>query len=427
MSASPHLAPTWLREGVAAFLARYEGLRARLPGDSLIREAGAALFREHGLPGLREEAWHYTSLRPVAETRFAEPLTPVADCARLMARLPAIEGPRLVFVDGRYRDDLSVVPSHGTVRVGAPAYGLLAHPERDHLVALNTMLAEDGATIDIAAGEDAGTLMLASLGTGGSTDRPVAFHPRHAVRLGAGARLTLIEVAVGDGAYLHNPVLEIAVGADATLTHLRLQNESRAAFFLSTLYADVAARGTYDSFALTLGARLARLEVHARLAGPGAAAHLNAAQLLGGTQHGDFTTVVTHDAPHCASRQTVKNVLTGRARGVFQGKIEVARDAQKTDGYQMNQALLLSPDAEVDSKPQLEIYADDVKCSHGATVGELDAEQLFYLRSRGIREVDARAILVRAFLAEALDPIAHDAGRAALEAAVEGWWERQAA
>ncbi|MDA8251589.1 MAG: Fe-S cluster assembly protein SufD [Rhodospirillales bacterium] len=421
------LPPAWLREGAAAFLARYEGLRARLPGDAAAREAGAEAFRTRGLPGLREEAWHYTSLRPLAETRFAEPLTPVADCAALLARLPAVDAPLLAFVDGRFRDDLSVLPMRAAVRVGGPTYGALARPESEQLVALNTMLAEDGATIDVAADEDAGTLMLANLGTGGSLDRPVAFHPRHAVRLGAGARLTLIEVAFGDGAYLHNPVFEVTVGAGATLTHLRLQDESRAAFHLSTLYADIAERGTYDSFALMLGARLARLEVHARLGGRGAAVHLNAAQLLGGTQHGDFTTVVRHDAPGCTSRQTVKNVLTGRARGVFQGRIEVARDAQKTDGYQMNQALLLSPDAEVDSKPQLEIYADDVKCSHGATVGELDAEQLFYLRSRGIAEADARAMLVRAFLAEALDPIAHQAGRAALEAAVAGWWERQAA
>jgi Fe-S cluster assembly protein SufD len=426
MNAVTQLQPAWLREGVAAFLSRYEGLRARLPGDPAVREAGAAEFRRRGLPGVREEAWHYTSLRTLAETRFAEPLTPVADCAALMARVSAIEAPRLVFVDGRFRDDLSVVPSRASVRVGGPAYADLAHPEREQLVALNTMLAEDGASVEIAAGQDAGTLVLASLGTGGTTDRPIAFHPRHAVRLGAGARLTLIEFATGEGAYLHNPVFEVAVGAGATLTHLRLQDESRGAFHLSTLYVDVAGQGTYDSFALTLGARLGRMEVHARLGGSKAAAHLNAAQLLGGTQHGDFTTVVLHDAPACISRQTVKNVLTGRARGVFQGKIEVARGAQKTDGYQMNQALLLSPYAEVDSKPQLEIYADDVKCSHGATVGELDAEQLFYLRSRGINEAEARAILVRAFLAEALDPIAHEAGRAVLEAAVDRWWEREA-
>ena len=167
--------------------------------------------------------------------------------------------------------------------------------------------------------------------------------------------------------------------------------------------------------------------MHALLAAPRATAHLNAAQLLTGTQHADFTSVVRHDAPSCTSRQTVKNVLNGRARGVFQGRIEVARVAQKTDGYQMNQALLLSPDAEIDSKPELEIFADDVKCSHGATVGELDIEQLFYLKSRGIPDAEARAILVRAFLAEALDAVSQETVRAALEQSVERWWERQAA
>jgi len=261
--------------------------------------------------------------------------------------------------------------------------------------------------------------VLASLGSPGA-----AYHPRHAIRLAAGARLTLVEVAVGEGAYLHNPVTELAVGEGATLVHIRLQDESTAAFHLATFYADIAARGTYDSFALTLGGRLTRAEVHARLLGHGAATHLNAAQLLGGAQHADFTTVVRHDAPSCASRQTVKNVLTGHSRGVFQGRIQVARVAQKTDGYQMNQALLLSPDAEIDSKPELEIFADDVKCSHGATVGELDPAQIFYLRSRGIPETEARAILVHAFLVEAFDAVAHDGARAMLIAAVDAWWAR---
>lgn len=426
MNAIVPLQPTWLREGAAAFLARYDGLRARLPGDAAIREAGAAAFRARGLPGVRDEAWHYTGLRPLAETRFAEPLTAIAACDRLMARLPAIEAPRLVFVDGRFRDELSVVPAAVAVRVGGPAYATLAQPGRHNMVALNTMLAEDGAAIEVAAGADGGTLVLASLGSGGTGDRPIAFHPRHALRLGTGARLTLIEVAIGDGAYLHNPVLEATLDEGAVLTHLRLQDESRAAFHLATLYADIAAGALYDGFALVLGARLGRLEVHVRLAGGGAAAHVNAAQLLGGRQHGDVTSVITHDAPSCVSRQTVKNVLGGHARGVFQGRIAVARDAQKTDGYQMNQALLLSPDAEVNSKPELQIHADDVKCSHGATVGELDAEQMFYLRSRGIAEAAARAMLVRAFLDEALVPITHDGGRRALEAAIDRWWEREA-
>ena len=422
IASSRRARPVWLEQAATAFLARYDGLRARLPGDAAAREAGAAAFRENGLPGMRDEEWHYTSIRPLAETQFAEPLTPVADCAALMARLPALDAPRLVFVDGRFREDLSIVPAVSAVRVGAPAYGALARPERDRMAALNTMLAEDGATIDVPAGADGGLLVVASLGTG-SVDRPVAFHPRHSVRLGAGASLTLLEVSVGEGAYLHNAVVELSLGEAATLTHLRLQDEARAAFHVSTLYVEVAAQATYDGFLLSLGAKLARAEVHARLAGEGASAHLNAAQLLGGAQHADFTTVVTHAAPGCASRQTVKNVLAGRSRGVFQGKIEVAPGAQKTDGYQMNQALLLSPDAEIDSKPQLEIFADDVKCSHGATVGELDAGQLFYLRSRGVPKAAARAMLVRAFLAEALAFVSHEGARAVLEAAIANRWE----
>ncbi|MCW3476458.1 Fe-S cluster assembly protein SufD [Limobrevibacterium gyesilva] len=415
--------PSALQVRAQDFLARYEGLKDRLPGDAAVRTAAAAAFARTGLPGPREEAWRYTSLRPLAEIGFREPLGPLADCAALLAGLPAIEGPRLVFVDGRFRADLSAVPSHVTVRTGTPAFGTLARLD-EKLVTLNTMLAEDGATIDVAEGIDAGTLLLISLGSG-SHSHPVAFHPRHALHLSPGASMTLIEIAMGAGTYLHNPVTSITVDAAATLTHLRIQNESPDAFHLSTVYADVGARGTYDSFALTLGGRLARMEVHAHLHGEKAAAHLNAAQLLGGNQHADFTTVVAHDAPATASRQTVKNVLTGHARGVFQGKIEVARVAQKTDGYQMNQALLLSPDAEIDSKPQLEIYADDVKCSHGATVGDLDPDQLFYLRSRGVAQAEARSILVRAFLSEALDPIVHEEARAAMETAITAWWERQ--
>jgi Fe-S cluster assembly protein SufD len=410
------------------FLARYEGLKQRLPGDQLIREAAARAFAAAGLPGARNEAWKYTSLRLLSEVRFQEPLTAIADCDQLLARLPAIDAPRLVFVDGRRRGDLSSTPAtlrvHGFAQT--PDFGPLPQPEREPLTALNTMLAEDGAVIRVPEGADGGTLVLASLGTT-SPARPVAFHPRHVVRLGRGARLTLIEIAAGEGVYLHNAVSEIVVSEGAALAHIRLQQEAERAFHFATLYVDVATRGTYDGFALNHGGRVARTEIHARLSGPGGVAHLNGAQLLRGTQHGDITTVVSHDAPACTSRQTVKNVLAGRARGVFQGRIEVARGAQKTDGYQMNQALLLSPDAEIDSKPELAIYADDVKCSHGATVGELDADQMFYLRSRGVPEREARTILVRAFLAEALDPVGHEGARAALEAAIAQWWAKEAA
>jgi len=172
---------------------------------------------------------------------------------------------------------------------------------------------------------------------------------------------------------------------------------------------------------------LVRNEIHVTLAGPKSACHMNGAQLLRDGQHADTTTFLDHTAPDCASRQTYKTVLQGRSRGVFQGKIHVHQAAQRTDGFQMNQALLLSPEAEIDCKPQLEIYADDGKCSHGATVGELDAEQLFYLRARGIPEARARAMLVEAFLQEAVDGVVDPAARAALEGAVADCWHNQEA
>ena len=417
-----------VQEAAGAFLARFEGLSGRLPGDGAARRDAASVLRRAGLPGVRDEAWKYTSLRPLAEASFHEALTEVGAAEGLLAGAPMIDAPRLVYSQGRYRADLSDPPPSVEIATFAtrPEFGPLARPARDTLVALNTMLAEDGAVITLAPGQDGGTLSLVSLGAD-AHGRPVAFHPRHRVHLGAGARLVLVDIAVGQGTYLHNPVTEVTLEEGATLTHVRLQGEAESAFHLSTTYVEIAAGAVYDGFTLMHGARLARAEIHARMHGPGAAAHLNGAQLLRGAQHGDITTVVTHDAPSCASRQTIKNVLAGRSRGVFQGRIEVARVAQKTDGYQMNQALLLSPDAEIDTKPELRIYADDVKCSHGATVGELDAGQLFYLRSRGVPEAAARAILVRAFLSEALDPIADEAARGLLERAVDSWWAREAA
>jgi Fe-S cluster assembly protein SufD len=415
-----------MRQGADNFLARYEGLRARLPGDASVRDAAAALFRDAGLPGVRNEAWKYTSLRTMAETAFREPLTSVA--TETMPVIPEIDAPRLVFVDGRLRQDLCRMPDLVGFSSFADTsdFGTLSHPEREAVVALNTMLAEDGAILTVGEGMNGGTIVLVNLALE-TEGRAIAFHPRHAIRLAPGAKLTVIEIAMGTGQYLHNPVTEIEIGAGAALTHVRLQDEAAHAFHLATIYAEVQAGGFYDAFTLSLGARVSRAEFHARLAGPDAAVHLNAAQLLGGAQHGDVTTVVAHDAPRCASRQVVKNVLTGRARGVFQGRIEVARVAQKTDGYQMSQALLLSPDAEIDCKPELQIYADDVKCSHGATIGELNEDQLFYLRARGIPDAEARAMLIRAFLDDALDAVTNPPARALLERAVDGWWARQAA
>ncbi len=420
--------------GAAAFLGRHEGLRNRLPGARVawveaLRERGASAFRAQGFPTRRVEAFKYTDLAGVAGQVFGEPLTSVDDAPAL----PDATHPRAVFVDGRFRPDLSTLGELPfAVRSLAEALpnlegriGALARPEDAALVALNTMLFEDGLVVDVPAGVDGGTIELLSLAA--ESERAPAFHPRHLVRLGEGATLTLIETAEGplNARYLHNPVFEIEVAEGARLSHGRVQQEGREAFFLSTVRARVAARATYDNFTLNAGARLSRNEIHVALTGPEAQAHMNGAQLAGDGQHLDTTTSLDHAAPNCASRQTYKTVLSGRSRGVFQGKIHVHQVAQKTDGYQMNQALLLSEEAEMDSKPQLEIYADDVKCSHGATVGALDADQLFFLRSRGIPEPQARAILVGAFLTEAVEAVAEEDVRAALSRALDAMRARQ--
>ena len=414
------------------FLDLFDGRRQALPGLGQVREAAAATLRDQGFPRRSVEAWRYTDLRPLIglSPATAAPAIEPARAAAMLDRLDLASAglsaaSRLVFVNGRLDEALSRRPEGLVIQAG-PGPAEFARPARDALVALNTMLTEDGARIHVPAGVDAGRLLLVLLGSGvtdGSGDA-VSSHPRFSLLLEEGSKLSLLEIAHGDGLYVNNPVLEVEVRDRAHLTHVLLQDEAAVALHFSTVYAEVGAGASYDSFSLALGARLARHEVHARLGGRGGEVQVNGAQLLGASQHADLTSVIAHDAPSCNSRQTVKNVLSGKARGVFQGKIVVARIAQKTDGYQMNQALLLSDTAEIDSKPELEIYADDVKCSHGATAGALDEGQLFYLRSRGIPAHEARAILVRAFLADALALIDDEASRGLLERAVDQSWTK---
>jgi Fe-S cluster assembly protein SufD len=426
---------------VAALLDRYAGLKDRLPGVRVAwveawRSRGAAAFRAGGFPTKRVEAWKYTDLSLLREMRFEEALV-AADAHPALAAEAGDEAARIVLVDGRFRADLLRLDALAEgVRIESLGAQLAAEdvslravlgavaPADLPLPGLNAALAEDGVVIRIAPGVDAGRIRIVSLGVA-PEGHAVAFHPRNIVVLGAGAALTLLDGAhgAGRGTYWHNAVTEIALGEGARLTHVRLQDEARDAFHTALVAVRVEAKAEYDSFTLVRGARLARNEVHAVLAGPKAALHLNGAQLVDGERHADTTTVIEHAAPDCESNQTVKTVLTGRARGVFQGKIHVHQVAQKTDGYQMNQALLLSPEAEINAKPQLEIYADDVKCSHGATVGELDHDQIFYLRSRGIPEVEAKSMLVQAFLTDAVSLVADEALRAALLAATDAWWD----
>lgn len=419
--------------GAAAFRGRHESLRATLPGASLpwlaaLRDRAAVAFAAQGFPTRRVEAWKYTDLAPLSGTAFGEPLTRLDRALDL----PPTQHARAVFVDGRFRADLSTLAglgiAAGSLAAALPllegGLGAQARVAEHPMAALNTMLFEDGLLVDVPAGTAAGVVELVHLAT--ESDRAPSFHPRHLIRLGAGATLTLVETMAGPATrYLHNPVLEIEVAERARLNHGRIQQEGAEAVFLSTLYATVAAGGTYDNFTLNAGAKLARNEIHLMLAGARAAAHMNGVQLVADGQHADTTTALDHAAPDCASRQTYKTVLSGRSRGVFQGRIHVHQVAQKTDGYQMNQALLLSPEAEMDSKPQLEIYADDVKCSHGATVGALDDDLLFFLRSRGIPAAQARAMLVEAFVTEAVEAVEDATIREAALAALGAWWRGQ--
>ncbi|PYD47752.1 Fe-S cluster assembly protein SufD [Novacetimonas pomaceti] len=401
--------------------------------DTPERRAAADVLTQAGLPRAGVEAWKYTSLRALADVPYATPPAQVdaAEVARLLAMVETVSGlgdgaGRVVLINGRFDAALSRLPDG--VRVGTfaadPVFADWIDPRGDVGTALNTLMAEDGVSLHVDAGVDAGTMLLVSIGAS-HDDAPISFHPRHRMTLARGARLAVLEATVGTGNYLHNPVFEVDVADSAHLTHARLQAEGEKASQIAVTHARVASGGLYDSFNLTLGAVLSRHEVHAALTGERACVHVNGAQLLDGRQHGDLSSVITHAAPGCVSRQTVKNVLAGHARGVFQGKIHVERIAQQTDGYQMNQALLLSDTAEIDAKPELEIYADDVKCSHGATVGAIDPDQLFYLRSRGIALADARSMLIRAFLHDVVHLLEDTRLRDSLDLAVEAWWNQR--
>jgi Fe-S cluster assembly protein SufD len=251
--------------------------------------------------------------------------------------------------------------------------------------------------------------------------------PQLAVRLGANAQAVIVEHHGGGGAAWNNMKTRIELAAGARLVHYRVQDYGAQTVYTQDTAVSIARDATYDSFTLTTGANLSRHEIHARLDGPGAHAELNGVNLLRGTQHGDTTITIDHRAPSCTSHQFYRSVLDNQARGVFQGKIYVAKAAQKTDGYQLSRAILLSEGAEMDTKPELEIYADDVKCSHGATTGQLDEEALFYMRSRGIGREEARGLLISAFVNEAVEKIGDEAVRKEFAAHVAVWLGKHAA
>ena len=418
------------------FIAHYEAQKGALPAAGLgwlgaLRGRALAGFTATGLPTPRSEEWKYTSLAPLARLPFV-PAT-AAKNGLTAAALPwLLPGPsaahRLVFVNGRLRQDLSA-PGALPRGVGLTslAAALADEPEllagrlgslgtlaEEPMLALNTAMMADGFVLRLGREcrlEHPLELLFVALSKG----EPVAYHPRGFILAEAGSRGSVVEQHIGRGGapYLANMASEILIGEGAELRHFKLIAEADQGFHISTAHVEVAARGRYESFVLTQGGRLARNEIRVRLDGPGAACALDGAYLGSARQHIDNTTFIDHAKGHTTSDEVYKGVLDGYARGVFQGRILVRPDAQKTDGRQTCRTLLLSEGAEIDAKPQLEIYADDVKCSHGAAAGALDEEALFYLRSRGIPEEASRHMLVEAFLAEVVERITEEPVREA--------------
>jgi Fe-S cluster assembly protein SufD len=387
-----------------------------------LRDGAIARFDALGFPTTKQEAWRFTSTKPIADTWFE-----LAPAPR--APLPApgdIEpfalgaGPRLVFVNGHYSAALSHVtglPKGVRVESLAAALTTDAASIREHLgkyaaftdrpfAALNTAFVRDGAFVYVPAKvmieEPIELLFLATPSTGGA--RLVA-HPRNLIVIEREARATVVETyaALGEGVYWTNAVTEVVAGDGARVDCYRVQRESDRAYHVAVTDVHQGRDTTVNVHAVAFGGALARHDLRGTLAGAGGYLILNGLYLLAGEQHADHHTAIDHAAPHCESHEYFNGVLDGRSRGVFNGRIIVRPGAQKTDSKQTNNNLLLSADAHADSQPQLEIYADDVKCTHGSTVGPLDPKALFYLRSRGIGEAEARRLMTYGFAAEILN------------------------
>jgi Fe-S cluster assembly protein SufD len=418
----------------------YSAARARLPGDDAIaaqREAAFGVFTKEGLPHRRLEEWKYTDLR--ALMREAKPLAvPPGAAAKARAKqagalLGDVEARRLVFVDGAFVPELSdtanletglTVRSLADVLAAGDA-SLIAHlgkltPSGDVAVALNTALMGDGAVIRFGAGatieRPLHLLFVAS-------EKPAATFVRSLVVVEKGARAMLIESHEGPPGsdYQVNAALELFVGDEAHVDHVKIIGEGADALHVSTLAAAIGARARFNSFTFTAGGAVVRNQLFLKFDGEGTVAGIRGATLIKGRQHADTTLVADHIARDCQSREMFKAVLDGEAHGVFQGRIIVRPHAQKTDAKMMTRALLLSERAEAVNKPELEIFADDVQCGHGATAGALDGELKFYLMARGIPAAEAEALLIQAFLGEAIEGIEHAGLREALMESVVAW------
>jgi Fe-S cluster assembly protein SufD len=412
-----------------AFGDLYEAARDRLPGDATVRDRAAESIRTGGLPHRRIEAWKYTDLRSLLRELRAPAAPPSAaeiEQAGALVPLAGIEADLIVLVNGFLVPDLSPGLAVDGVAVVSLAEELTSGKlaladgvEGDFIRAFNTAFLSDGVAIRVEAGRKLERpLHIAQVQVG----EAAAAHTRVMFALGEGAEAILLESATSDGAaHQSTSVLDLDIGTKARLAHVKLQDVAREAVALGALQARIGEGCRFDHAAFAAGSAVARQEIRLQFVGKGAVARVNGIALAGGRRHLDTTMVVDHIAPGCESRELFKSVLDGEARAVFQGRIVVEPAAQKTDGKMMMKVMMLSEGPEADLKPELEIYADDVVCGHGATAGAIDEDLLFYLRSRGIPEAEAQTLMVQAFLGEVLEMIDHEGIRDAFGDRVVAW------
>lgn len=428
--------PETLKETTETYFADFARLEREAAPTSWfqpLRKAAMEQFAEAGFPTTRQEDWRFTNVAPVAGASF-ERASAGRDGVTLGHLKPFLLGnvtARLIFVNGFFKPELSLLEN---VPQGARVVNLAAALERpakqleEHLarhaeiqrnafVALNTAFIHDGALVQIANGEALKNpihiIHVRSRGSAGTVT-----HPRTLIVAGRDVKATVIEsyVALSGEAYFTNTVTEVVVGENSAVEHIKLQEENENAFHVGTVQALQERSSRFHSHSISLGARLARHDINAVLGGEGAECTLNGLFQVAGEQHVDHHTRLDHAMPHCSSREYYRGVLDGKSMGVFNGAIIVRKDAQKTDAIQSNKNLLLSEGAVINTKPELQILADDVRCTHGATIGQLDEDAIFYLRARGIGLEAARHLLTRAFANDVINRIQFAPARERLEA-----------
>ncbi|MCA0423806.1 MAG: Fe-S cluster assembly protein SufD [Proteobacteria bacterium] len=391
-----------------------------LPGDGavMVKRDDAIEQVKNGLPTRRVEAWHYTDLRRLMASvpdfdasAKAKPVAPLLEGSTVLSLANGVSQP-VSGIDGVTFQRLADKLTDGSY---APA--LVTYGNDDTIGAINTAFVADGYFVDIEAGSQLDKpIELQNLQAGGQS------HVRLPVRVGAGAKATIVERQTGEGAGLVSSVSQLLLGDDAEVLWLIVQDQPETATHLAQFKAELGKNAKLTLFVMNAGGKLVRQEVIVKAAGEGADFKLRGVNLLAGDSHVDVTMVLDHAVPHTSSTEVVRNVVTGRAKGVFQGRINVHQVAQKTDARMACNTLLLSDDGEFSTKPELEIFADDVACGHGATVTEIDHNHLFYLMARGIDEKSARGLLIRAFLAEVIEELEDESVVDPLEELLSNWF-----